>query len=209
MWAAPESNGQLISTRRQEQELQIVSEDCSTKKVTILLLLNDTPWILLFFLKEAKFVAKNVNFVAIYSEAWTRQGCDERDLQNPRINSVSATKLELLLWFFLDLGCFVLVAIIWICTDILAAYLRRHVRSLDKQMASIQMELAAARSSQEMGISEDSSTTSVLQKDNSAKKKAFIVIGINTAFSSRKRRDSVRETWMPQGIIASYVCIRS
>lgn len=76
-------------------------------------------------------------------------------------------------------------------------------------MASIQMELAATRSSQEMGISEDSSTTSVLQKDNSAKKKAFIVIGINTAFSSRKRRDSVRETWMPQGIIASYVCIRS
>lgn len=100
MWAAPESNGQLISTRRQEQELQIVSEDCSTKKVTILLLLNDTPWILLFFLKEAKFVAKKVNFVAMYSEAWTRQGCDERDLQNPRINSVSATKLELLLCFF-------------------------------------------------------------------------------------------------------------
>lgn len=35
MWVAPESNGQLISTRRQEQELQIVSEDCATKKVTI------------------------------------------------------------------------------------------------------------------------------------------------------------------------------
>ncbi|THG03246.1 hypothetical protein TEA_008114 [Camellia sinensis var. sinensis] len=30
-------------------------------------------------------------------------------------------------------------------------------------------------------------------------KKAFIVIGINTAFSSRKRRDSVRQTWMAQG----------
>ncbi|XP_042381854.1 beta-1,3-galactosyltransferase 7-like isoform X1 [Zingiber officinale] len=30
-------------------------------------------------------------------------------------------------------------------------------------------------------------------------RKAFIVIGINTAFSSRRRRDSVRETWMPQG----------
>jgi hypothetical protein len=27
-----------------------------------------------------------------------------------------------------------------------------------------------------------------------------MVIGINTAFSSRKRRDSVRATWMPQGI---------
>nr|PNR36160.1 hypothetical protein PHYPA_022011 [Physcomitrium patens] len=31
------------------------------------------------------------------------------------------------------------------------------------------------------------------------RKKAFIVVGINTAFSSRKRRDSVRESWMPQG----------
>ncbi|XP_073226846.1 probable beta-1,3-galactosyltransferase 2 [Cicer arietinum] len=30
------------------------------------------------------------------------------------------------------------------------------------------------------------------------RKKCFMVIGINTAFSSRKRRDSVRETWMPQ-----------
>ncbi|KAL2643152.1 hypothetical protein R1flu_010739 [Riccia fluitans] len=30
-------------------------------------------------------------------------------------------------------------------------------------------------------------------------KKVFMVIGINTAFSSRKRRDSVRQTWMPGG----------
>lgn len=29
--------------------------------------------------------------------------------------------------------------------------------------------------------------------------KVFVVIGINTAFSSRKRRDSVRQTWMPGG----------
>ncbi|KAK1313174.1 Beta-1,3-galactosyltransferase 7 [Acorus calamus] len=36
-----------------------------------------------------------------------------------------------------------------------------------------------------------------------AQEKAFVVIGINTAFSSRKRRDSVRETWMPQGMLAA------
>ncbi|KNA23814.1 hypothetical protein SOVF_021460 [Spinacia oleracea] len=29
------------------------------------------------------------------------------------------------------------------------------------------------------------------------RQKVFMVIGINTAFSSRKRRDSVRDTWMP------------
>lgn len=64
------------------------------------------------------------------------------------------------------------------------------------------MELAATRNSQTIGRSEhappilDSST-----QDSPPKKKAFVVIGINTAFSSRKRRDSVRETWMPQGEI--------
>lgn len=31
------------------------------------------------------------------------------------------------------------------------------------------------------------------------RQKSFVVIGINTAFSSRKRRDSLRETWIPQG----------
>ncbi|GFZ03235.1 Galactosyltransferase family protein [Actinidia rufa] len=32
-----------------------------------------------------------------------------------------------------------------------------------------------------------------------SKKRYLMVIGINTAFSSRERRNSVRETWMPQG----------
>lgn len=41
----------------------------------------------------------------------------------------------------------------------------------------------------------DSSTNN----SSDGRQKAFIVIGINTAFSSRKRRDSVRETWMPKG----------
>ncbi|XP_023001282.1 probable beta-1,3-galactosyltransferase 2 [Cucurbita maxima] len=32
-----------------------------------------------------------------------------------------------------------------------------------------------------------------------SKRKYLVVVGINTAFTSRKRRDSVRATWMPQG----------
>lgn len=69
-------------------------------------------------------------------------------------------------------------------------------------MAMIQMELAASRSSREMGNSGGAAEAKpevVSAKEGSQKKKMFIVIGINTAFSSRKRRDSVRETWMPQG----------
>ncbi|XP_045790371.1 probable beta-1,3-galactosyltransferase 2 [Trifolium pratense] len=52
---------------------------------------------------------------------------------------------------------------------------------------------------------EVSNTPNIIKKsrkpervESTPRKKCFIVIGINTAFSSRKRRDSVRETWMPQ-----------
>ncbi|KAI3419828.1 Hexosyltransferase [Psidium guajava] len=63
-------------------------------------------------------------------------------------------------------------------------------RSLDKSIESLQTELAASRSAMELGSGSG---------DQKVMKKMFMVIGINTAFSSRKRRDSVRETWMPQG----------
>ncbi|KAF5957068.1 hypothetical protein HYC85_004293 [Camellia sinensis] len=61
------------------------------------------------------------------------------------------------------------------------------------------MELAATRSSQEMRRSDEFTHISELTHEGLPRKKAFIVIGINTAFSSRKRRDSIRQTWMPQG----------
>ncbi|ESQ29217.1 hypothetical protein EUTSA_v10023983mg [Eutrema salsugineum] len=66
-------------------------------------------------------------------------------------------------------------------------------RILDKSISSLEMKLVAARSERE----------SLLGKFNiskqTQKRKYFMVVGINTAFSSRRRRDSVRATWMPQG----------
>ncbi|KAK6938476.1 hypothetical protein RJ641_031984 [Dillenia turbinata] len=38
-----------------------------------------------------------------------------------------------------------------------------------------------------------------------SRKAASIVIGINAAFSSRKRRDFVGQTWMPQGILGTTI----
>lgn len=73
-----------------------------------------------------------------------------------------------------------------------------HVRSLDKAIAALRMELAASRSSREKASLEGSASNST--NLNPKIPKVFMVIGINTAFSSRRRRDSVRETWMPQGI---------
>ena len=69
-------------------------------------------------------------------------------------------------------------------------------RSLDKTISTLEMELAEARTSQSSGGVE---LPLMERASNHTLRKAFIVIGINTAFSSRKRRDSVRETWMPRG----------
>jgi len=72
-------------------------------------------------------------------------------------------------------------------------------RALDKTISNLEMDLAAARAAQESvrngaPVSDDIRTT-----ESTGKRKYLMVVGINTAFSSRKRRDSVRATWLPQG----------
>ena len=62
-------------------------------------------------------------------------------------------------------------------------------RSLDKAVSTLEMELAVERARSGGG-------TAVASKPP---QKAFVVIGINTAFTSRKRRDSLRDTWVPRG----------
>ncbi|KAL8110942.1 beta-1,3-galactosyltransferase 7-like [Apium graveolens] len=121
LWAPPESSGQLMSRQRQEQELQIISEDCTTKK---------------------------------------KKPEEDKDVMGEVHKTHDA------------------------------------IQSLDKSISMLQMELAASRSAQE-AVKSDGIADSL--NEEQPKKKAFVVIGINTAFSSRKRRDSVRQTWMPQG----------
>ncbi|XP_055836402.1 probable beta-1,3-galactosyltransferase 2, partial [Solanum dulcamara] len=70
------------------------------------------------------------------------------------------------------------------------------VQTLDTTISNLEMELAAARALQD-SITSGSPIAEDLKI--SEKRKYLMVIGINTAFSSRKRRDSVRATWMPQG----------
>ncbi|CAL5417335.1 unnamed protein product [Camellia sinensis] len=124
LWAPLESNGPVISTRRHDQEeLQIISEDCKTEK---------------------------------------KPGLDGNVMEE-----VFKTQ--------------------------------KAIQALDKSISVLEMELAAARSSQEMGRSNGSDAISTPSHEGLPRKKAFVVIGINTAFSSRKRRDSVRRTWMPRG----------
>ncbi|XP_047340259.1 beta-1,6-galactosyltransferase GALT31A-like [Impatiens glandulifera] len=68
-----------------------------------------------------------------------------------------------------------------------------NIRTLDKTISSLEMQLAAARAAPKDDVDEEGS------KLFSNRPKVFLVMGIMTAFSSRKRRDSIRETWMPQG----------
>ncbi|MFS7984857.1 putative galactosylxylosylprotein 3-beta-galactosyltransferase [Helianthus anomalus] len=61
------------------------------------------------------------------------------------------------------------------------------------------MELAAARALQDSILTGSPVSDDLMLPEPVKKRKYLMVVGINTAFSSRKRRDSVRATWMPQG----------
>ncbi|GMH21822.1 hypothetical protein Nepgr_023665 [Nepenthes gracilis] len=77
----------------------------------------------------------------------------------------------------------------------------RQLQIVSEDSLTEKMEFPATRSSQELGSSSGTAEASTLvaQEEQPPRKKVFMVMGINTAFSSRRRRDSVRETWMPQG----------
>ncbi|XP_050382384.1 probable beta-1,3-galactosyltransferase 2 [Argentina anserina] len=84
--------------------------------------------------------------------------------------------------------------------DIFGEVFKTHnaIQTLDKTISNLEMELAAARATQE-SIRSGSPSPDDSKTDSSGKRRYLMVVGINTAFSSRKRRDSVRATWMPQG----------
>lgn len=70
-----------------------------------------------------------------------------------------------------------------------------------RSMSDAEMEREAWRASESAEAPEASQVPQALEWDGAPdqRPKVFIVVGINTAFSSRKRRDSVRRTWMPRG----------
>lgn len=85
--------------------------------------------------------------------------------------------------------------------DILSRVSQTHdvIMTLDKTISSLEVQLAAARAAK--GYSNEGSpmVTKPGIENLKERPKLFFVMGIITAFSSRKRRDSIRETWMPQG----------
>lgn len=72
-------------------------------------------------------------------------------------------------------------------------------RTLDKTISNLEVELAAARAAQGSILASAPPTETLKPTGTTGPRKYLMVVGINTAFSSRRRRDSVRATWMPQG----------
>ncbi|XP_076943947.1 putative beta-1,3-galactosyltransferase 2 isoform X2 [Bidens hawaiensis] len=85
--------------------------------------------------------------------------------------------------------------------DIIREVSKTHnaVQTLDKTISNLEMELAAARALQDSILTGSPLSDDLVLPEPVKKRKYLMVVGINTAFSSRKRRDSVRATWMPQG----------
>ncbi|KAI9113636.1 hypothetical protein K1719_015563 [Acacia pycnantha] len=87
--------------------------------------------------------------------------------------------------------------------DILGEVSKTHnaIQTLDKTISNLEIELAAARATQDSLRSGAPVSEGSEMVQPSGKRRYLMVVGINTAFSSRKRRDSIRATWMPQGSI--------
>ncbi|OVA04696.1 Glycosyl transferase [Macleaya cordata] len=85
--------------------------------------------------------------------------------------------------------------------DILSQVSQTHdvIMTLDKTISTLEMQLAAARAAKEGNQEGSPMITKPGTEQSRQREKVFYVMGIITAFSSRKRRDSIRETWMPKG----------
>ncbi|GMI77509.1 hypothetical protein like AT1G05170 [Hibiscus trionum] len=75
---------------------------------------------------------------------------------------------------------------------------QQSIQAVDKAISNLEMKLTAARAERETVLNDPVISEDLKNGESTSKRKYLMVIGINTAFSSRKRRDSVRATWMPQ-----------
>lgn len=78
-------------------------------------------------------------------------------------------------------------------------------RTLEKTISTLEMQLAAARAAQASSQDGSPMVTKPGTDQMKDRQRVFFVVGIMTAFSSRKRRDSIRETWMPQGPMLEFL----
>ncbi|CAH2035061.1 unnamed protein product [Thlaspi arvense] len=85
--------------------------------------------------------------------------------------------------------------------DILSRVTHTHevIKTLDKTISSLEVELATARAARSDGGDGSPAVAKSAAEQSNQRPRMFFVMGIMTAFSSRKRRDSIRGTWLPKG----------
>ncbi|KAG7593729.1 Glycosyl transferase family 31 [Arabidopsis thaliana x Arabidopsis arenosa] len=85
--------------------------------------------------------------------------------------------------------------------DILSRVSHTHdvIKTLDKTISSLEVELASARAARSDGRDGSPAVAKSVAVQSKIRPRMFFVMGIMTAFSSRKRRDSIRGTWLPKG----------
>ena len=69
--------------------------------------------------------------------------------------------------------------------------------ALDRTISDIEMRLAAASAAQ--ASSQGASPSDSAADRGNTGHRMFFVMGVMTTFQNRRRRDSLRQTWMPQG----------
>ncbi|AQK78316.1 Beta-16-galactosyltransferase GALT31A [Zea mays] len=80
-----------------------------------------------------------------------------------------------------------------------ASQTREVVMALDKTISDIEMRLAAARAAQAMSQGMSPGDSDSEGDQGTARRRMSFVMGVFTTLANRKRRDSIRQTWMPQG----------
>ncbi|CAL5321619.1 unnamed protein product [Camellia sinensis] len=117
-------------------------------------------------------------------------------LVKSRVEQPSTSVLSRKWTILLCIGCFCAGIIFTSGTALEAEQLKLVSEGCDSKT---QMELPAARAAQESVLSGSPLSEDLKNTNSSGKRRYFMVVGINTALSSRRRRESVRATWMPQG----------
>ncbi|KAF3789207.1 Beta-1-3-galactosyltransferase [Nymphaea thermarum] len=86
--------------------------------------------------------------------------------------------------------------------DILSQVSNTHdiIMTLERTISTLEMQLASSRASQASTLNGSHAVRDLGDETSKEHPNIFFVMGIMTTFSGRKRRDSIRHTWMPQGV---------
>lgn len=197
MWTVHEPKGILRENEVENEKLKLVSDGCDLRSVSVFG--DGCP---------PRCSVAHVFTLCILPQVWLWI-CWNSDValslwriigQSGRIFLVKSQRLIMLYSMLFFCGHFVSIWTLlawsytwcwWRCWS--------KCRTLGKTISNLEMELAGARATQESLFSGSPTSQNFPASGAKGKRKYLMVVGINTAFSSRKRRDSVRETWMPQG----------